>query len=199
MVAQVLRDKKLFTMSFNRGIPQQTILEDSRFNSSGTKITFTPDYQMFGQHNIEDSFQPEESTNIIIYAGEWHIQNYISFLKSVGAVEIYKYRDVDMTWYDYRSCIKMIPLLPQIDVKLMRFNSSLEVLVKNLMDKKWSEEITVEHFDHIYSIIQGGNERADELFLLTKNNQLSADEFNSELEKIKAQTYETFKTEINRI
>ena len=56
MEAQVTRDKKIFTMSFNRGIPKETKLEDTRFTSTGTKITFTPDYQMFGQQNIEDSF-----------------------------------------------------------------------------------------------------------------------------------------------
>lgn len=56
MEAQVSRDKKLFTMSFKRGIPQSTNLEDTKSTSSGTKITFTPDFQMFGQYNIEDSF-----------------------------------------------------------------------------------------------------------------------------------------------
>jgi len=156
--------------------------------------------RVFKKHNIEASFQPEESTNIIIYAGEWHIQNYMSFLKSVGAVEIYKYRDVDMTSYNYRSCIKMIPVLPKTDAKLIRFNSSLEALTKTLIDKKWNGEITsIQDFDYIYSIVQDGNERADQLFLLTKKNQLSTDDFIKELEKLRLEIYEQFTIAIENV
>ena len=36
-------------------------------------------------------------------------------------------------------------------------------------------------------------------FFQQKNNQLSTDEFNSELEKLKLQIYETFKIEMKRI
>ena len=54
--AQVLRDKKVFTMSFKRGMPSNSKLEDTKLTSSGTKITFTPDFQIFGQYNIDDAF-----------------------------------------------------------------------------------------------------------------------------------------------
>ena len=94
----------------------------------------------------------------------------------------------------------MIPVLPKTDAKLIRFNSSLEALTKTLIDKKWNGEITfIQDFDYIYSIVQDGNERADQLFLLTKKNQLSTDDFIKELEKLRLEIYEQFTIAIENL
>lgn len=151
-------------------------LQKFLLNITGLPVDIYCLMRIFKKHNIQGSFQPEESINIIIYAGEWHIQNYVSFLKSVGAVEIYRYRDIDITSSNYyRSCVKMTPVLPETVVKLIKFNSSLEALSKSLSDN---------------SLIDYGNKIADQLFLSMKNNELSAGDFIKELERLKQWIYE---------
>ena len=55
--AEVYRDKKKYLLSFDRGIPAGEVAEVGNSNSTGTKITFTPDYNIFGQFAVEDAFR----------------------------------------------------------------------------------------------------------------------------------------------
>jgi len=55
--AEVSRDKKKYLLSFNRGIPASEVSEIGTSSSTGTKITFTPDYNIFGQFAVEDAFR----------------------------------------------------------------------------------------------------------------------------------------------
>ena len=55
--AEVSRDKKLYQLGFERGIPVGSIKEIGTSTSTGTKITFTPDFNIFGQFAVEDAFR----------------------------------------------------------------------------------------------------------------------------------------------
>jgi len=55
--AEVYRDKKKYLLSFDRGIPASGVVENGTSTSTGTKITFTPDYNIFGQFAVEDAFR----------------------------------------------------------------------------------------------------------------------------------------------
>jgi DNA gyrase subunit B len=55
--AEVYRDKKKYLLSFDRGIPASEVVENGTSTSTGTKITFTPDYNIFGQFAVEDAFR----------------------------------------------------------------------------------------------------------------------------------------------
>ncbi len=55
--AEVSRDKKKYLLSFDRGIPASEVSEIGTSSSTGTKITFTPDYNIFGQFAVEDAFR----------------------------------------------------------------------------------------------------------------------------------------------
>jgi DNA gyrase subunit B len=57
LTAEVSRDKKLYQLSFERGIPVGSIKEIGTSTSTGTKITFTPDFNIFGQVAVEDAFR----------------------------------------------------------------------------------------------------------------------------------------------
>ena len=54
---EVCRDKKKYQLSFERGIPVNSVTEIGTSNSTGTKITFSPDYNIFGQFAVEDAFR----------------------------------------------------------------------------------------------------------------------------------------------
>ena len=58
LTAEVHRDQKVYELNFERGMPTSNVEEigSCSKNSSGTRITFTPDFQIFGQYNIEDAF-----------------------------------------------------------------------------------------------------------------------------------------------
>jgi DNA gyrase subunit B len=55
--AEVSRDKKKYLLSFDRGIPASEVTESGTSTSTGTKIIFTPDYNIFGQFAVEDAFR----------------------------------------------------------------------------------------------------------------------------------------------
>jgi DNA gyrase subunit B len=55
--AEVYRDKKKYLLSFDRGIPASGVVENGTSTSTGTKINFTPDYNIFGQFAVEDAFR----------------------------------------------------------------------------------------------------------------------------------------------
>ena len=55
--AEVSRDKKKYLLSFDRGIPASQVAEIGTSSSTGTKISFTPDYNIFGQFAVEDAFR----------------------------------------------------------------------------------------------------------------------------------------------
>lgn len=57
LTAEVSRDKKLYQLSFERGIPSSSIKEIGTSSSTGTKIIFTPDFNIFGQFAVEDAFR----------------------------------------------------------------------------------------------------------------------------------------------
>jgi len=57
LTAEVSRDKKLYQLSFERGIPAGSIKEIGTSTNTGTKITFTPDFNIFGQVAVEDAFR----------------------------------------------------------------------------------------------------------------------------------------------
>jgi DNA gyrase subunit B len=54
---EVCRDKKKYLLNFDRGIPVGEVAEIGTSNSTGTKITFSPDYNIFGQFAVEDAFR----------------------------------------------------------------------------------------------------------------------------------------------
>jgi DNA gyrase subunit B len=54
---EVCRDKKKYLLSFDRGIPASGVTESGVSSSTGTKISFTPDYNIFGQFAVEDAFR----------------------------------------------------------------------------------------------------------------------------------------------
>ena len=57
MDVEVCRDKKKYQLSFDRGIPASGVSEVGNSNLTGTKITFSPDYNIFGQFAVEDAFR----------------------------------------------------------------------------------------------------------------------------------------------
>jgi DNA gyrase subunit B len=57
LTAEVSRDKKLYQLNFERGIPVDSIKEIGTSTNTGTKITFTPDFNIFGQFAVEDAFR----------------------------------------------------------------------------------------------------------------------------------------------
>lgn len=57
MDVEVCRDKKKYQLSFDRGIPVSDVSEIGNSNLTGTKITFSPDYNIFGQFAVEDAFR----------------------------------------------------------------------------------------------------------------------------------------------
>jgi DNA gyrase subunit B len=57
LTAEVSRDKKLYQLNFKRGIPVEPIKEIGTSTSTGTKIIFTPDFNIFGQFAVEDAFR----------------------------------------------------------------------------------------------------------------------------------------------
>ncbi len=54
---EVSRDKKKYALSFDRGIPASKVEEIGTSTSTGTKITFSPDHNIFGQFAVEDAFR----------------------------------------------------------------------------------------------------------------------------------------------
>ena len=54
---EVSRDKKKYQLSFERGIPVSEVKEIGTSSSTGTKISFSPDYNIFGQFAVEDAFR----------------------------------------------------------------------------------------------------------------------------------------------
>ena len=57
LTAEVSRDKKQYQLNFERGIPTGSIKEIGTSSSTGTKIIFTPDFNIFGQFAVEDAFR----------------------------------------------------------------------------------------------------------------------------------------------
>ncbi len=57
MDVEVCRDKKKYQLSFDRGIPASQVSEVGNSNLTGTKITFSPDFNIFGQFAVEDAFR----------------------------------------------------------------------------------------------------------------------------------------------
>jgi DNA gyrase subunit B len=57
LTAEVSRDKKLYQLNFERGIPVGSIKEIGTSTNTGTKIIFTPDFNIFGQFAVEDAFR----------------------------------------------------------------------------------------------------------------------------------------------
>ena len=57
LTVEVSRDKKLYQLSFERGIPVGSVKEIGTSTNTGTKITFTPDFNIFGQVAVEDAFR----------------------------------------------------------------------------------------------------------------------------------------------
>ena len=55
--AEVSREKKKYLLAFERGIPVSSVNEIGTSTSTGTKITFTPDHNIFGQFAVEDAFR----------------------------------------------------------------------------------------------------------------------------------------------
>jgi DNA gyrase subunit B len=54
---EVSREKKKYQLSFERGIPVSAVREIGTSTSTGTKISFTPDHNIFGQFAVEDAFR----------------------------------------------------------------------------------------------------------------------------------------------
>lgn len=54
---EVSRDKKKYALSFDRGIPASKVEEIGTSTYTGTKITFSPDHNIFGQFAVEDAFR----------------------------------------------------------------------------------------------------------------------------------------------
>ena len=54
---EVCREKKKYLLNFERGIPVSGVKEIGTSSSTGTKITFSPDYNIFGQFAVEDAFR----------------------------------------------------------------------------------------------------------------------------------------------
>ncbi len=57
LVAEVYRDKKKYQLTFERGIPVSPVAEIGTSSSTGTKIIFAPDHNIFGQFAVEDAFR----------------------------------------------------------------------------------------------------------------------------------------------
>ena len=57
LLAEVSRDKKKYQLNFERGIPVSKVEEIGTSTSTGTKITFSPDHNIFGQFAVEDAFR----------------------------------------------------------------------------------------------------------------------------------------------
>ena len=133
----------------------------------------------------EGSFQPEENNHIIIYAGQLHIENYRSFLKYIGGVETFIYRKIDsnLPAENYKSCVMTTQGLTDNVRILIRFNRTLDIMRQKL-DNKWKNwEISSEDlYNTMDSMIKEGNNRADELFVLSKNDSLTKDDFKRELD-----------------
>jgi hypothetical protein len=85
--------------------------------------------RIFKSHNLKKSehmgeFQPVESKNIIIYVGDSHAKNYISFLQYLGFEPTYSYKNS-------RSCVYMNHPLSERKLKKMN-RDQLEFISKRL-------------------------------------------------------------------
>ena len=57
LIVEVFRDKKLYSQTYSKGIPQNTLSYDGKiYKKTGTSIQFTPDYSIFSK---DSSFKPQ--------------------------------------------------------------------------------------------------------------------------------------------
>jgi DNA gyrase subunit B len=105
LTAEVSRDKKKYQLVFERGVPVNSVQEIGTSSSTGTEITFTPDYNIFGQFAVEDAYREVLLDDFDIdekfaecsgrwrkalIAGEESLENFISIFKPMNyADEIY--------------------------------------------------------------------------------------------------------------
>ena len=123
-------------------------------------------------YDYQSDFQPEESRNIIIYAGNTHCKNYVNFLKSeIGAIETYTIHN------PVKSCIRTRTTLPEIDSLLIRAYSSNLNKRKDATQKKNEGKITTESFNVFFDKMVLIEKRTIELFDSTRDSIISVSEY----------------------
>ena len=98
--AEVSRDKKKYLLTFERGIPVSSVNEIGTSSSTGTKITFTPDYNIFGQFAVEDAFREVLNDNFEVdekfaeCSGKWRkalISGSVDLTKFIECFQLMNY------------------------------------------------------------------------------------------------------------
>ena len=145
--AEVSRDKKKYLLTFERGIPVSKVNEIGTSSSTGTKITFTPDHNIFGQFAVEDAFREvliDEFDIDEIFAecsGKWRkalISGPVDLTKFIECFQFMKYADEIYTeaynsWFNHS--YKNIQFDETVLVRRLRetayLNGGLRICYKN--------------------------------------------------------------------
>ena len=123
-------------------------------------------------YDYQSPFQPEESRNIIIYAGNVHSTNYVNFLKSaIGAVETYSIHN------PLKSCIRTRSSLPEIDSLLIRTYSNNLNKRRDATQKKNEQKITEESFEAFFEKMVLIEKRTIQLFESTRDSNMTVPEY----------------------
>jgi len=123
-------------------------------------------------YDYQSAFQPEESRNIIIYAGDNHSKNYVNFLKSeLGAVETYTITNPD------KSCIRTRTIFPEIDSLFIRTYITNLTKRKDATQIKNEGKIQEESFKVFFDKMVLIENRTIQVFELTRDSHMSIPEY----------------------
>lgn len=110
--------------------------------------------RIFKTYNVQDSFQPQESKNIIIYTDAKHAVAYKEFLLSIGAEEIYQYTNPRG-----KSCVQISKWSPQVQSYIQDVREVISILESQSTIKLETGEITQKVYDNldiVFDEVYGG-------------------------------------------
>ncbi len=119
---EVARDKEVWTQSFARGIAQNKITSLGPTNNRrGTKVTFLPDHEIFGQGNIK--FKP-------------------AILYKLARSKAYLFKGIEIRWQCHPSLLNEKDEIPEKEI--LHFPGGLNDYLKLLTEKRGL--VTTENF-----------------------------------------------------
>ena len=92
--------------------------------------------RIFKKHNVTDTFQPVESKNIIIYAGNAHSRNMAEFISYIGFQPTYSfYNDEDKSCVNMKKSNKYMPLKSPMIMNPISLKKLTVIQLKSLTKK----------------------------------------------------------------
>ena len=123
-------------------------------------------------YDYQSAFQPEESRNVIIYAGNTHSQNYVDFLKTaIGATETYRIINPE------KSCIRTSKTFPEIDTLFIKTYITNTKKRKDATDKKNEGKITEEAFNSFFNKMLLIEKRTIKIFESTRDSIMPVNDY----------------------